>query len=91
MPTKRAKSVKSARPRRSASKAKRTVARASGARAALRAAGKARKRFISDLLKRGEAAKPTAEGRLPLNATHVITGQEADGTAQVERVRFKTF
>ncbi len=52
---------------------------------------RATKRFVEDLLIRGEAAKPTREGKLPLHATHVIKKQEVDGAVQVQRVRFKTF
>ncbi|HET9837860.1 MAG TPA: hypothetical protein VFR84_06470 [Candidatus Angelobacter sp.] len=48
-------------------------------------------RFVKDLLVRGEAAEPTPEGKLPLRATHAITRKNPDGTAQVERVRFKAF
>ena len=47
-------------------------------------------RFVNDLLVRGEAAKPNKEGKLPLQATHVIT-EEKDGTVKVRRVRFKLY
>jgi hypothetical protein len=46
--------------------------------------------FVQGLLVREEAAKPV-KGKLPLNATHVITKENPDGTAEVKRVRFKTF
>ncbi len=48
-------------------------------------------RFAKDLLVRGEAAEPTQEGTLPLDATHVITGKKEDGTPEVKRVRYKAF
>jgi hypothetical protein len=48
-------------------------------------------RFVEDLLIRGEAAKPTQEGKLPLDATHAITKENPDGTVEVKRVRYKTF
>ncbi len=51
----------------------------------------ATQRFTSDLLIRGEAAKLDKKGKLPRHATHVIKKQHADGSAEVERVRFKTF
>jgi hypothetical protein len=51
----------------------------------------AAQRFTSDLLIRGEAAKLDKKGKLPRNATHVIKKQQADGSAELERVRFKTF
>lgn len=46
-------------------------------------------RFVRDLLVRGEAAKPDAKGKLPLEATHVITSEQPDGGVTVKRVRFK--
>ena len=48
-------------------------------------------RFARDLLVRGEAAKPDEKGKLPPDATHVITKENPDGTAEVRRVRFKLF
>jgi hypothetical protein len=48
-------------------------------------------RFIQDLLVRKEAAKPGKDEKLPPEATHVITKENADGTAEVKRVRFKLF
>ncbi len=50
----------------------------------------ATQRFTSDLLIRGEAAKLDKKGKLPRHATHVIKKQHADGSVEVERVRFKT-
>lgn len=46
-------------------------------------------RFVEGLLVRGEAARPDARGKLPPEATHVIEGETAAGTARVRRVRFK--
>jgi hypothetical protein len=47
-------------------------------------------RFKDDLLVRQEAVKPPAQGqKLPPQATHVITKENEDGSAEVERVRFK--
>ena len=54
-------------------------------------AAAASRRFVDDLLVRGEAAERKPDGTLPLDATHVITKRRRDGTVQVERVRFKTF
>lgn len=48
-------------------------------------------RFAQDVEARGEAAERDAEGRLPLGATHVITGRRPDGTPQLKRQRFKLF
>ena len=48
-------------------------------------------RFVSGLLVRGEAAARDKRGKLPLQATHVIKRRKRDGSAEVERVRFKTF
>lgn len=47
-------------------------------------------RFVRDVLVRGEAASLTPDGRLPADATHVITGGAAD-TATIKRARFKAF
>jgi hypothetical protein len=54
------------------------------------APGVPEQQFVQGLLVREEAAKPV-RGKLPLNATHVITKENPDGTAEVKRVRFKTF
>ncbi len=51
----------------------------------------ATQRFTSDLLIRGEAAKLDKKGKLPVHATHVLKKRHSDGSAEVERVRFKTF
>lgn len=48
-------------------------------------------RFVKDLLVRGEAAGLDPNGKLPLDATHVIEKQNEDGTADVRRVRYKLF
>jgi hypothetical protein len=47
--------------------------------------------FARDVLTRGEAAEPDAEGKLPPDATHAITGKKEDGTPEIKRARFKTF
>ncbi len=46
-------------------------------------------RFARDLLVRGEAVKPGAKGKLPVETTHVITSEEPDGSVTVKRVRFR--
>ncbi|GAC1446480.1 MAG: hypothetical protein NVSMB56_05560 [Pyrinomonadaceae bacterium] len=51
----------------------------------------ASERFVKDILVRGEAAKPTRGAKLPSDATHVITKENSDGTAEIKRVRYKTF
>ena len=53
--------------------------------------GQSSRQFVRGLLVRGEAAKPTKEGKLPLDATHVITKENEDGTVEVRRVRYKAF
>ncbi len=54
---------------------------------------KAEERFTRDLLVRGEAAYPDAEGKLPTEATHeIVKGTENDGELpEVRRRRFKIF
>jgi len=51
----------------------------------------ASKRFVSDLLVRGEAAELTDDGRLPLQATHVIQKKNPGGSVEVKRARYKLF
>ncbi len=46
------------------------------------------KRFVRDLLIRGEAAKPLPDGELPAGATHKIVGNDEEDSPQVERERF---
>lgn len=48
-------------------------------------------KFVQDLLARGEAAELTADGKLPLRATHIIQKKNPDGTVEVKRARFKLF
>ena len=75
------------------SAAKKTASRKSPSKlrkgAAKGGAGAASPRFVRDLLVRGEAAKADAKGKLPLEATHVITSEQPDGSVTVQRVRFK--
>lgn len=52
---------------------------------------KSSERFVKDLLVRGEASIPNRAGKLPLDATHVITKENPDGTVEVKRVRYKAF
>jgi hypothetical protein len=54
-------------------------------------ASPASQRFVNDLLVRGEAAELTPNGKLPLEATHVIDRKNPDGSAAVKRVRYKLF
>jgi hypothetical protein len=52
----------------------------------------AAKRFVRDLLIRGEAARPTPEGDLPPGATHIIVeDDEDDGLPTVKRERFSLY
>ena len=50
--------------------------------------GKAEARFRQDLVVRGEAAELDKDGKLPSQATHILT-KNPDGTIQVKRARFK--
>ena len=59
-------------------------------RPARTASAKASERFLSDLKARGESAKLTRQGKLPLRATH-IEQENPDGTVEVRRARFKTW
>ena len=86
--------TKRAKPRSAKkSAAKKTASRKSPAKArkgaAKDGAGAQSPRFVRDLLVRGEAAKPGAKGKLPLEATHLITSEQPEGSVTVERVRFK--
>ena len=87
-PTKRSKTstgkksaAKKAASRKSASKLRKGAAKDG--------AGAPAPRFVRDLLVRGEAVKPDAKGKLPLEATHVITSEQQRDSVTVKRVRFK--
>ena len=49
------------------------------------------KRFVRDLLIRGEAAKPLPDGDLPAGATHKIVEDCEEDLPQVERERFSIY
>lgn len=53
----------------------------------------AEKRFIRDLLIRGEAVEPLPDGELPAGATHKIVENkdEKEDLPQVERERFSIY
>ena len=46
------------------------------------------KRFVRDLLIRGETAKPLPDGELPAGATHKIVENNEEDLPEVERERF---
>jgi hypothetical protein len=51
-------------------------------------------RFVRDLLIRGEAVKPSSDGKLPPGATHKIVEHEdenGDKIVEVERERFSLY
>ncbi len=52
---------------------------------------KAEKRFVRDLLIRGEAAKLLPDGELPSGATHKIVENNDEAEPQVERERFSIY
>ena len=52
------------------------------------ASAKASERFRNDLKARGESAKLTRQGKLPLRATH-IEHENPDGSIEIRRARFK--
>ncbi len=49
------------------------------------------KRFVRDLLIRGEAAKLLPNGELPAGATHIIVESDEEDLPQVERERFSIY
>jgi hypothetical protein len=51
---------------------------------------KAAERFVEDLLIRGEAAYPDAQGNLPSGATHEIVKEPEGKPKKVRRRRFST-
>lgn len=51
----------------------------------------AERRFVNDLVVRGEAEPRDASGKLPLQATHEIEQVNPDGSVKVKRVRFKLY
>ncbi len=52
---------------------------------------KAEKRFVRDLLIRGEAAELLPDGELPPGATHKIVKNNDEAEPQVERERFSIY
>jgi hypothetical protein len=48
----------------------------------------AERRWVEDLVTRGEAAEPDENGDLPPGATHEIVERREDGTVRVKRRRF---
>jgi hypothetical protein len=46
------------------------------------------RRYVEDLVARGEAAESDDEGNLPPGATHEIIGRRADGLPRIRRRRF---
>lgn len=49
------------------------------------------KRFVRDLLIRGEAANRLPDGELPCGATHEIVNNNEEDLPQVERERFSIY
>jgi len=70
-----------------------TKKRAARKRPPSSAAAAAEEKFTQDVLTRGEAARPTAEGKLPLSATHEIVEEDPkDPTkTKIVRRRFKLY
>jgi hypothetical protein len=52
---------------------------------------RAEEKFVEDLLARGEAAKPDADGNLPPSATHEIVEEREGELPKVRRRRFSAF
>jgi hypothetical protein len=52
---------------------------------------RAEEKFVEDLLARGEAAKPDADGNLPPSATHEIVEEPEGELPKVRRRRFSAF
>ncbi len=87
----RKKAAKRSRKRARAGKVRARAGRSRAKTAGGKERDAASRRFVNDLMVRGEAAKLDKKGKLPLHATHVIRKQDADGSVEVERLRFKAF
>jgi hypothetical protein len=48
-------------------------------------------RFVKDVVVRGEAKELDEKGKLPSDATHVVTKSEKDGSLTIRRARFKLY
>jgi len=46
-------------------------------------------RFVKDVVVRGEAKELDEKGKLPSDATHVVTKDEKDGSLTIRRARYK--
>lgn len=89
--TKRRRKASKKAPKGSTSRSRARKVRAAAVSPAPADAETARRHFVSGLLIRGEAAKRDRKGKLPLHATHVIKSEHPNGSAEVRRVRFKTW
>jgi hypothetical protein len=90
MPAKKARSNKS-RASSSKSKSKGQIRKKRAAKKSVEKLNPSARRFVRDLLIRGEAARPDSKGNLPSGATHVIVEENEDGTPIVKRERFSLY
>ncbi len=90
MTTKTRKNSRTSQKRSAQSKAKRSPAREPQAKSKMTSGKTASGRFVKDLLVRGEALEPKG-GKLPLEATHVVTVKKETGEVEVKRVRLKAY
>ena len=92
MPAKKTKgSSKSRRTTKKTGKSSASAGKERSARESEEKPDPSAERYVRDLLIRGEAAKPTAEGELPPGATHKIVDDGEEGLPKVERERFSLY
>jgi hypothetical protein len=91
MPAKKASSRSKSRAASSKSKSKALIRKKRAAKKSVEKLDPSARRFVRDLLIRGEAARPDSKGNLPSGATHVIVEENEDGTPTVKRERFSLY
>jgi hypothetical protein len=83
--------VKKRRSVKTAAKSASSKSKKAASKQAKKTLDPAAKRFVRDLLIRGEAATPTASGDLPPGATHRIVEDDDEAPPTVERERFSLY
>jgi len=79
---------KAAVPKAKPAKRSSTASKPANAKPRKSAAAKAAESFVRGVLVRGEAAKPSKQGKLPPGATHEIVAESGSGLPKLRRRRF---
>jgi hypothetical protein len=91
MPAKKASSRGKSRTATSKSKSKALMRKKRATKKSVAELDPSARRFVRDLLIRGEAQRPNSKGNLPSGATHVIVEENEDDLPTVKRERFSLY